>query len=59
MPEDTLYDKDINVLIVKMRSHTVSQGVACNIKRNVETRVKKDFFKVIFHGAYCQAIALF
>ena len=59
MAENTLDDQDIDVLIVKVRSHGVAQRVAGNVKVHMQVGLKQYFFHIVFHGANRQAIALF
>ncbi|RZB34609.1 MAG: hypothetical protein SRB1_00377 [Desulfobacteraceae bacterium Eth-SRB1] len=59
MTENALYDQDINVFIVKMRSHAVPQRVAGNVKWHMEVGLKQYFFQIIFHCSDGQSIALF
>ncbi len=58
MPENTLDDQDINVFIVKVRSHTVPQGMAGNVKGRMEVGLKQYFFQIIFHLSSCGPFTL-
>jgi len=59
MPENTLDDQDINVFIVKVRSHAVPQGMAGNVKGRMEVGLKQYFFQIIFHGSDRYPVTLF
>ena len=59
MSEDTLYDQDVYIVVIKMRSHAVAQGMAGDVKGHLEWSVAQDFFQIIFHGADRQTVALF